>query len=86
MGRPKTEVGVGSSNVNFATLWLSCWCLTSLNSLKFSGSRQPISTYDKMSNFIIKQNSNKTQREEEFTQKQRHNLSLNKLTFTGTKR
>ena len=86
MGRPKTEVGVGSSNVNFATLWLSCWRLTSLNSLKFSGSRQPKSTYDKVSNLIRKQHSNKTQRKEEFTWKQRHILGLNKLTLQGQKK
>ena len=41
MGRPKTEVELGSVNVNFATLWLSCARLISLNSLKFSGSKQP---------------------------------------------
>lgn len=43
IGRPKTEVGVGSPKVNFATLWLSCTFLTSLNSLKFSGSKTPLS-------------------------------------------
>lgn len=41
IGRPNTEVGVGSSNLNFATLWLSCVRFTSLNSLKFSGSMLP---------------------------------------------
>lgn len=44
IGRPKTEVGVGSPKVNFATFWFSCARLTSLNSLKFYGSKQPIST------------------------------------------
>lgn len=45
IGRPKTEVGVGSSNLNLATLWLNCVRLTSLNCLKFSGSKQPVSAY-----------------------------------------
>lgn len=44
MGRPKTEVGVGSANVNLATLWLIWFFLTSLNSLKFSGSKQTTNT------------------------------------------
>ena len=39
IGRPRTAVGAGSSNLNFATLWLNCVRFTSLNSLKFSGSR-----------------------------------------------
>lgn len=41
MGRPNTEVGVGSANLNLATLWLSCVFFTSLKSLKFSGSMLP---------------------------------------------
>lgn len=45
IGRPKTEVGVGSSNLNLATLWLNCVRFTSLNCLKFSGSKQPVSSY-----------------------------------------
>jgi len=40
IGRPKTDVGVGSEKVNFATLWLSCAFLTSLNSLNWSGFKQ----------------------------------------------
>jgi len=45
IGRPKTEVGVRSSNLNLATLWLNCVRFTSLNCLKFSGSKQPVSAY-----------------------------------------
>lgn len=44
IGRPKTDVGVGSSNLNFAELWLSCVRFTSLNSLKCSGFKQPTIT------------------------------------------
>lgn len=44
IGRPKTEVDVRSSNLNFATLWLNCVRLTSLKSLKFWGSKQPVRT------------------------------------------
>jgi hypothetical protein len=38
------EYNYGSANVNFATLWLSCAFLTSLNSLKLSGSKQAVRT------------------------------------------
>ncbi|KAJ0590959.1 hypothetical protein HanIR_Chr04g0203191 [Helianthus annuus] len=41
MGRPNTEEGVGSENLNLATLWLSCVFFTSLKSRKFSGSMLP---------------------------------------------
>lgn len=44
IGSPKTDVGVGRANLNLATLWLSSVRLTSLNSLKFSGSKQSVKT------------------------------------------
>lgn len=40
-GRPNTEEGVGSANLNLAVLWLSRVFLTTLNSLNFSGSKHP---------------------------------------------
>ena len=42
IGSPNTEFGLGRANLNLATLWLSSVLLTSLNSLKFSGSKHPI--------------------------------------------
>lgn len=45
IGSPNTEVGVGRANINLATLWLSWVRFISLNSLKFSGSKQPIKAH-----------------------------------------
>jgi hypothetical protein len=51
IGSPKTEFGVGRANLNLATLWLSSVLLTSLYSLKFSGSKQPIKTWQGINQF-----------------------------------
>jgi hypothetical protein len=51
IGSPKTEFGVGRANLNLATLWISSVLLTSLYSLKFSGSKQPIKTWQGINQF-----------------------------------
>lgn len=53
IGSPNTEVGVGRANVNLATLWLSWILLTSLNSLKFSGSKHPVTAYQGLNSLSL---------------------------------
>lgn len=76
MGKPSTEVGVGSSNLNFATLWLSCVFFTSLNCLKLSGSKHTVKKWILKKNqfFICRSNPETYIRNHPFRIKVVHNF------------